>query len=150
LLLECRAICIDPREDWLAKLPESPKLRAILMAQPRDFVPQLRSDDYVLCMTMGHKTDQPILQTILQRQMAPRYLGVIGSHAKRKVLVRELIEGGIAADTAEQFRCPIGLPLGTNQPGEIAVSIAAELIQCRDAVVKAQCTGSPTGDCQIV
>ena len=34
---------------------------------------------------------------------------------------------------AEQFRCPIGLPLGTNQPGEIAISVAAELIQVRDA-----------------
>jgi xanthine dehydrogenase accessory factor len=136
LLLECRVLCLDPREDWLEKLPESPKLRAIQMAEPRDFVPQLRADDYVLCMTMGHKTDRPILEAILERQLKPLYLGVIGSHAKRKVLVRELIEGGIAAEMAEQFRCPIGLPLGTNQPGEIAVSIAAELIQCRDAVVK--------------
>jgi len=151
LLLECRVVCIDPREDWLAKLPDSPKLRTIQMVEPREFVPQLRTEDYVLCMTMGHKTDRPILQAILER-MHPhpgplperegvgslRYLGVIGSQAKRKVLVRELIEGGIAADVAEQFRCPIGLPLGTNQPGEIAVSIAAELIQCRDASVAAK------------
>jgi len=136
LLLECRVLCIDPREDWLEKLPESPKLRTIQMAEPQDFVPQLRADDYVLCMTMGHKTDRPILQAILEQPLKPLYLGVIGSHAKRKVLVRELIEGGIAAEAAEKFRCPIGLPLGTNQPGEIAVSIAAELIQCRDALVK--------------
>jgi xanthine dehydrogenase accessory factor len=137
LLLECRVLCIDPREDWLERLPVSPKLRAIATAEPREFVSQLCSDDYVLCMTMGHKTDRPILQTILQRQLTPRYLGVIGSQAKRKVLVRELVEAGIAPDIAEQFRCPIGLPLGTNQPGEIAVSIAAELIQCRDALAKA-------------
>jgi len=138
LLLECRVVCIDSREDWLAKLPESPKLRSIVMAEPREFVAELRADDYVLCMTMGHKTDRPILRTILDRRLEPHYLGVIGSHAKRKVLVRELVEDGIASDVAEQFRCPIGLPLGTNQPGEIAVSIAAELIQCRDAFMTAK------------
>jgi xanthine dehydrogenase accessory factor len=81
---------------------------------------------------MGHKTDRPILQAILERNVQPAYLGVIGSQAKRKVLVRELSESGVPADRVEEFRCPIGLPLGTNQPGEIAVSIAAELIQCRD------------------
>ncbi|HZZ27863.1 MAG TPA: XdhC family protein [Pirellulales bacterium] len=155
LLLECRLICIDQREEWLAKLPHSPKLRTVLLPEPRDFVSELRPEDYVICMTMGHKTDRPILQAILERNL-PRplgegrregaailsqnfqlpYLGVIGSQAKRKVLVRELIEAGMAKDLAEQFRCPIGLPLGTNQPGEIAVSIAAEFIQCRDAVPK--------------
>ena len=160
LLLECRVVCIDPREDWLAKLPQSPKLRAIRLAEPRDFVPQLRPEDFVLCMTMGHKTDRPILQAILERCLdqqsgvgnqesekqpsatpppsafrLPPYLGVIGSQAKRKVLVRELTEAGIAQESTEAIRCPIGLPLGTNQPGEIAVSIAAELIQCRDACV---------------
>ena len=62
------------------------------------------------------------------------YLGVIGSQAKRKVLVRELTEAGLDDKRANAFRCPIGLPLGTNQPGEIAVSIAAELIQYRDAL----------------
>ncbi len=27
--------------------------------------------------------------------------------------------------------CPVGLPIGTNHPGEIAVSIAAQLLQVR-------------------
>jgi xanthine dehydrogenase accessory factor len=140
LLLECRVVCIDQREEWLAKLPPSPKLRVVKLTELREFVSEIRPEDYVLCMTMGHKTDRPILQAVLDRKIKDTsfelpYLGVIGSQAKRKVLVRELIEAGISKQLAEQFRCPIGLPLGTNQPGEIAVSIAAELIQCRDAAV---------------
>ena len=55
-----------PRADWLAKLPASPKLHAIQLAEPRDFVPNLRRDDFVLCMTMGHKTDRPLLQAMLE------------------------------------------------------------------------------------
>jgi xanthine dehydrogenase accessory factor len=61
------------------------------------------------------------------------YLGVIGSAAKRKVLERELSEAGLNPQLFHSIRCPIGLPLGTNHPGEIAVSIAAELIHVRDA-----------------
>lgn len=81
---------------------------------------------------MGHRTARPILQAVFERNLRPAYLGVIGSQAKRKVLLRELVEGGVDPAAAETFRCPAGLPLGTNQPGEIAVSIAAELIQTRD------------------
>ena len=54
--------------------------------------------------------------------------------AKRKVLLRELAEAGIAPDVADRFRCPIGLAIGQNQPGEIAISVAAELIQVRDSL----------------
>ncbi len=134
LLLECRVVCIDQRDDWLEKLPESAKLRTMQMAEPREFVGQLQPQDFVVCMTMGHRTDRPILQAIFERRLQPRFLGVIGSQAKRKVLLRELAESQIPPDIADQFRCPIGLPIGTNHPGEIAISIAAELIQCRDAV----------------
>src|SRR5262245_15116878 len=56
LLLECRVVCIDQRDEWLAKLPASPKLRPLLLAEPADYVGQLHGDEYVLCMTMGHKT----------------------------------------------------------------------------------------------
>jgi xanthine dehydrogenase accessory factor len=97
-------------------------------------VAKLRDDDFVVSMTMGHRTDRPILEEIFRQGRQLSYLGVIGSDAKRKVLIRELTEAGIAADAAEQFRCPIGLAIGQNQPGEIAISVAAELIQVHDAL----------------
>jgi xanthine dehydrogenase accessory factor len=84
-------------------------------------------------MTMGHRTDFPILRAILARPLETAYLGVIGSRAKRQVLVRELAEAGIAAGALDRLRCPIGLPIGGNQPGEIAVSVVAEILQLRDA-----------------
>jgi xanthine dehydrogenase accessory factor len=59
-------------------------------------------------------------------------LGVIGSRAKRKVLLRELQAAGVPPEVADQFECPIGLPLGNNQPNEIAISVAAQLLQRRD------------------
>lgn len=136
LLMECQVVCIDPRPDWLAKLPHSGKLTTIQTEDMPTQVAKLSDDDFVVCMTMGHRTDRPILEEIFRQGRRPAYLGVIGSEAKRKVLLRELVEAGIAPAIAEQFRCPIGLPLGQNQPGEIAVSVAAELIQVRDGLLK--------------
>jgi xanthine dehydrogenase accessory factor len=108
-----------------------------------EYVGQLADTDFVVCMTMGHRTDRPILQEIFRQNRRPAYLGVIGSEAKRKVMIRELVESGIGHERAEQFRCPIGLKLGTNQPGEIAVSVAAELIQVRDAAATAMRSQTP-------
>jgi xanthine dehydrogenase accessory factor len=139
LEMECHVVCVDPRPEWIGKLPASAKLTKIQTDNMPEYVAKLADDDFVLCMTMGHKTDKPVLEEIFRRGRQPAYLGVIGSMAKRKVLVRELRESGIPADQAERFRCPIGLDLGTNQPGEIAVSVAAELIQVRDAAAKQGC-----------
>lgn len=135
LQLDCRVECVDPRPEWLGRLPDGPRLTPHALAEPRDFAGRLRPDDCVVCMTMGHRTDRPVLEAILKRDPAPAYLGVIGSRAKRKVLTRELVEAGVAPDRAEAFRCPIGLPIGGNHPGDIAVSIAAELLQCRNAAL---------------
>jgi xanthine dehydrogenase accessory factor len=134
LELECQVICIDSRAEWLDKLPQSGKLQKIHSSNMPDFVAQITESDFVLSMTMGHATDRPILEELFRQRRHPAYLGVIGSAAKRKVMLRELAEAGIADDVAAQFRCPIGLQMGNNQPGEIAISVAAELIQVRDAI----------------
>jgi xanthine dehydrogenase accessory factor len=59
---------------------------------------------------------------------------VIGSDAKRAQLRRGIVEAGGDAEAFEAVRCPMGLELGTNHPYEIALSIAAEMVQVRDRV----------------
>jgi xanthine dehydrogenase accessory factor len=61
------------------------------------------------------------------------YLGAIGSASKAAVLRRELRESRVEGHLTEAFRCPIGLPLGKDTPEEIAISIAAELLEVRGA-----------------
>jgi len=133
LPLECRITCIDPRHEWLARLPEHPRLTKVLSDDTAAQVAALPADAFVLCMTMGHRTDRPILEEIFRQRREFPYLGVIGSKAKRKVLERELQSAGVTKDSLAAMRCPIGLELGSNLPGEIAVSVAAQLIQERDA-----------------
>jgi xanthine dehydrogenase accessory factor len=79
-------------------------------------------------MTMGHSTDLPILLEILKKKRFP-YLGVIGSKAKALRLKKDIEEAGLPPSS---FYCPIGLDIGNNHPPEIAISVAAQLIQIRD------------------
>ena len=133
LTLDCRVTCFDPRQDWIDRLPDHDRLNKTCVEDLSAEASKLSPADYVICMTMGHSTDRPILATIFREAISPAYLGVIGSKSKRGVLVRELKEDGIAPEAAEGFLCPIGLPIGSNQPAEIAISIAAQLIEHRDA-----------------
>ena len=113
-------------------MPKDAWLTAVCVDDLSTEAEKLKPTDYVICMTMGHSTDRPVLATIFKNQINPAYLGVIGSKAKRAVLIRELKTDGIDAETAEGFLCPIGLPIGSNQPAEIAISIVAQLLECRD------------------
>ncbi|NND97734.1 MAG: xanthine dehydrogenase accessory protein XdhC [Pirellulaceae bacterium] len=127
--LPCRVTCIDPRDDWLGQLPTG--VQSICVQEPSEHVRELTDDTYVLCMTRGHRSDFPVLRQIYQDGRDFPYIGVIGSRAKAAVLRKELVENGIHED-AIKFHCPVGLPIGSNHPAEIAVSIAAQLIQERD------------------
>jgi xanthine dehydrogenase accessory factor len=130
--LDCHVTCIDSRAEWLDRVPSRNRLRKVQCADPRTLVTDLPNDAFVVCMTMGHATDRPILEEIFRQNRQFPFLGVIGSKAKRAVIVKELTAAGIPKETAGAFHCPIGLDLGTNQPGEIAISVVAQLIQQRD------------------
>jgi xanthine dehydrogenase accessory factor len=129
--LDCHVTCIDPREEWLEKMPRSPKLTRIRSDDMPSLVKTIPDDAFVVLMTMGHTTDKPILIEILRTRTFP-YLGVIGSDAKAAVLRRDVAEAGLPEEARRAFFCPIGLDLGSNHPYEIAVSAAAQMIQLRD------------------
>ena len=132
LNLDCRITCFDTRPDWIAKLPTHPRLRAITTEDLPAQAASLPAGAFVLLMTKGHSTDTPILVELLRRQGQFPYIGVIGSAAKRAALRRGLLELGGDATAFESVHCPMGLDLGTNHPYEIALSIAAQLVQVRD------------------
>lgn len=129
--LNCKITCVDPRSEWLARLEDHPKLRKICADQPEDLVAQFPDNTFFVLMSKGHATDLPVLKRILNSRKPP-YLGVIGSKQKAKALRRDLEKDGIDQAKLDSFFCPLGLPIGNNTTAEIAISIAAQLIQIRD------------------
>jgi len=97
------------------------------------------SHQYVVVMTVGYRTDAVVLRHLLslvRQGHSYRYLGVMGSTAKVAELRRGLVEAGFSAQQIARLRGPIGLPISSQTPEEIAISIAAELIQVRRAVLE--------------
>ena len=83
-------------------------------------------DVYVVVMTLGYRSDALVLRQLLDKNL--RYLGLLGSAAKVSTLLEALRSERYPLEKIEQIKAPIGLPIHSRTPEEIAVSIAAELI----------------------
>jgi xanthine dehydrogenase accessory factor len=85
---------------------------------------------YVVVMTLGYKSDATVIRQLIDKDF--RYFGVLGSKAKMATLFRELIDEGYSKERLDKIRTPIGLPINSHSPEEIAVSIAAEIIAVKN------------------
>jgi xanthine dehydrogenase accessory factor len=99
-----------------------------------EFGPALASVDlgpeaYVVIITRGHEHDAECLAGVLERPT--RYVGMIGSRRRVRFVLETLAREGCPAARLERVFSPIGLPIGSESPEEIALSIAAELVCVR-------------------
>jgi Xanthine and CO dehydrogenases maturation factor, XdhC/CoxF family len=94
-----------------------------------EFIPS-GEDVYVVVMTLGYRFDEIVIKKLLGKDF--RYFGVLGSRAKMATLLRGLKEQGFDAERLKRIRTPIGLPINSRTPAEIAVSIAAEIIAVKN------------------
>jgi xanthine dehydrogenase accessory factor len=97
---------------------------------------QYGDNAFVVIVTRGHKEDEEALRTFIGKETA--YLGLIGSVTKIEKIVKRLEREGVSPERLSRVHSPIGLDLGGSTPGEIAVSIVAELL-----AVRYQRTGKP-------
>ena len=91
---------------------------------------EIGPQDYIAVITRGHRYDADCLRTILRGQF-PRYLGMIGSKRRVAELFRLLEQEGHSRDALNQIHAPIGVAIRALTVQEIAISITAEIIQCR-------------------
>jgi len=86
---------------------------------------------YVVVMTLGYKSDEIVIRKLLDKDF--KYFGVLGSKAKMASLLKEFRGEGFDSEKLERIHTPIGLPIKSHTPEEIAVSIAAEIILVKNA-----------------
>lgn len=84
---------------------------------------------YLVIMTRGHAHDRAVLEQALRTEAG--YIGMIGSTKKISGIFQALRERGFSEADLARVHAPIGLAIGAETPEEIAVSIAAEMIQVR-------------------
>lgn len=125
-----RVIVMDNR-DYLATAERFPDAFRVICGdfdRIYDYV-TITEDDYVVIMTPGHQADYQVLRQALQSDAA--YVGCIGSRMKIAKTKERLLEDQIPQTTIDRMTAPIGLSIGSETPAEIAVSVAAQLIQHR-------------------
>ncbi|MDR3204176.1 MAG: XdhC family protein [Deltaproteobacteria bacterium] len=100
----------------------------------------LRSSDYVVIVTRGHKHDEDCLEYALCGE-EPSYLGMIGSKRRIAIVKKLLSDKGLSSERLEKLKAPIGVEIGAVTPAEIAISIAAQLVQVRRSAEKTRGLG---------
>lgn len=83
----------------------------------------------VVIMTTDVKSDVRSLLGILDKPFP--FIGIMGSQAKISEIKRRLKSEGIPEQQISRLTAPVGLPMVSNTPEEIAISVAAQLLQLR-------------------
>ena len=88
-------------------------------------------DTFIVIVTRGHKDDGDALRACIGSDAA--YIGMIGSKSKVALKRMEFIEKGWATpEQWDKIHAPVGVDIKSKTIEEIAVSIAAQLIQVKN------------------
>jgi xanthine dehydrogenase accessory factor len=85
---------------------------------------------FVLIVTRGHAHDEEALYHVAGTRAG--YVGMIGSKRKIRLIYEDLLARDIPAEALSRVHAPLGFAIGSQTVPEIAVSIVAELIACRN------------------
>jgi xanthine dehydrogenase accessory factor len=125
---------VDDRERY-AGVERFPKAERRLVGEIGPILKQLADGDitpsvFCLVVTRGHAHDEEALYHLATTPAG--YVGMIGSRRKIKMIYEDLIAKGVPATTLARVHAPLGFDIGSQTVPEIAVSIVAELIACRN------------------
>jgi xanthine dehydrogenase accessory factor len=123
------AVVIDDRPDFATRdrFPKAAEVRCVDLSSAPMGGLEPGPADFIVILTRCHALDEGVLEAALATRA--RYLGLIGSKRKVAVILRSIARR-IGRDPRDDPRlhAPIGLKLGDKTPGEIAISILAELL----------------------
>ncbi len=85
---------------------------------------------YVVIMSFGYRTDDIIIRRLLDRKY--KFIGMLGSQEKMNKLYKNLLADGFSQAQLDQVNAPIGIDIKSETPAEIAISVAAQLIQIKN------------------
>lgn len=124
---------VDSRAELFpAALPAN--VTRLLSATPAAEICLAPADTWFLVLTHDHQLDYDICAAILARD-STGFIGLIGSRTKAARFSHRLAHQGYRP---ERITCPIGIAgITGKEPGTIAVSVAAQLLQLREAQVAA-------------
>ena len=133
---------VDDREEYCnpARFPQAQRL----IVGPIDTALSgldVGPNTFCLIVTRGHNHDEEALYHLAET--TARYVGMIGSKRKIKLIFEDLLAEGVSRAALERVRAPLGLEIGSQTVAEIAISIVAELIAHRNLGAATVSAGHP-------
>lgn len=124
-------IC-DPRKELVENSP--PVKARLTVAMPDDWLRDKVIDQHTAVIALCHdpRIDDMALLEALGRDAF--YIGAMGSERTSSKRRERLLSLDITQEQIDRLHAPVGLPLGSKTPPEIAIAILAELTQLRAGV----------------
>jgi xanthine dehydrogenase accessory factor len=93
------------------------------------------NNTYIVIATSDHSTDEDILSRVAKKTHA--YIGMVGSKGKVESIRKKLLENStLTIDELNSIDMPVGIKFKAITPEEIAISIAAKLIDVKNNKMK--------------
>lgn len=130
-IVDFQTVIVDDREEF-ANTSRFPHARSVKVID--DFSRAFENlaaneNSFIVITTRGHSHDQTVLAQALETNAA--YIGMIGSRSKRDKIYANLENLGVSRENLDRVFSPIGLEIHSETPGEIALSIMAQIIKER-------------------
>jgi xanthine dehydrogenase accessory factor len=123
-----RVTVCDARSRFVTR-ERFPDADDLVTAWPDEFLRSARVDERtaIIALTHDEKFDVPLLAAAVATPA--RYIGAMGSRRTTERRRSGLREAGVTDEALERIHAPIGLPIGARTPEEVAVAVAAQLIE---------------------
>lgn len=132
LALGYEVLVCDPREEYRLNWQE--QRTELVSGMPDEAAQQWLVDERCALLALTHDPKQDDLALLQALQGPAFYIGALGSRRSADRRRDTLAQMGLSATQVQRLDAPIGLDIGSRSPAEIAVAIAARLIQVRHAM----------------
>lgn len=136
-MLGFHVLVCDPRKDFLQTWHVQGATTLAMM--PDDAVVEIGTDERTAIVAVTHDPkldDMALLEALKSRAF---YVGALGSKRNSDKRRERLALFELSPGEIERLRGPVGLSISSRTPAEIAVAIAAELIQVRNNLPQMAC-----------
>jgi xanthine dehydrogenase accessory factor len=123
-----RVTVCDARSKFVT--PERfPDVDELVVEWPDKFLENAPVDERtaICVLTHDHKFDVPVLKVALRTPAG--YIGAMGARRTNAERAERLRAEGVTDDEIARIHAPIGLKIGSRSPEEVAVAIAAQIVQ---------------------
>lgn len=129
----------DPRATYLTLYPMHSV--PVLHANPDRLIADRFHDEHSAIITLSHdpRVDDLALMEALQTQAF--FIGAMGSEQTSRGRRERLLELGITPRQLAHLVAPVGLPIASKTPGEIALSAISQLTQVRNNLRRGSASG---------